>query len=238
MKKIAALGLIAALLAGCGGGDDNAAPAATAEGFWEGRSSTGVDVALAILENGQTWGIYTANNTLVGALYGNTTSSGTTLSGSGRDFNLPSRTVEAGTYSGTFTPKRTITVKTSGGGAFTGTYNAEYEKPASLAALAGTFYGWGISGNSLAQTISATISTSGAITVPSSQGCSAAGRASPRASGKNIFDISITFSGSTCALGNGKSAAGIAYYDSASREVLVMAMNEAKSDGFIFAGQK
>lgn len=242
MKQIAAIGLIAALLAGCGGGDDNTAPAptptATAEGFWRGTASTGVNVALAVLENGETWGVYTSGGALVGALYGSTSSSGTTLSGSGRDFNIPARTVTPGTYSGTFTAKSKIDVKTSGGGAFSGTYESSYDQPASLSALAGTFSGWGVTGAISPVVISASISTSGTITVPASLGCAATGTAKPRASGKNVFDVTVTFVGSTCALGNGTSTTGVGYYDTASRELLVMSMNSSKSDGFIFVGKK
>jgi len=238
MKKIAALGLVAAMLSGCGGGDDGAPPAATAEGFWGGTTSTGVGVSLAILENGETWGVYTSANTLVGALYGNTTSSGSTFSGSGKDFNIPARTVTSGTYSGTFTAKSKINATLSGGATFTGTYDTRYDQPASLSALAGTFSGQGVSGSSSVQAASVTISTSGAITVPASLGCSATGTATPRPSNKNIFNVTVTFTGTNCALGNGTATSGVAYYDTASRQVLVMAMNAAKSDGFIYIGQK
>jgi len=240
MKQFAALGLTV-LLAACGGGGDSSpapAPTTTAEGFWGGTASTGVSVALAILENGETWGVYTSSGSIVGALYGNTTSSGTTLSGSGNDFNIPSRTVSSASYSGTFTAKSTMNVTTSAGGSFSGIYDTAYDQPASLAAVTGTFSGVGVSGTSPVQAASVAISPSGAITVPASLGCSAAGTATPRPSGKNIFNVTVTFTGSTCALGNGASTSGVAYYDAATRRVLVMAMNAAKSDGFFYLGQK
>lgn len=245
MKQFAALGLTV-LLAACGGGggdDDGPAvqtpPAATAEGFWGGTSSTGVSVALAVLESGETFGVYTTpSGSIVGALYGNTSSSGTSLTGSGKDFNIPSRTVGTGSYSGTFTAKSRVNVTLSNGSNFSGSYDPAYDQPASLAALAGTFSGIGVSGTSPAQSTSVTISPAGAITVPASLGCSASGAATPRPSGKNIFNVTVTFSGSTCALGNGATTTGVVYYDTATRRVLVMAMNGAKSDGFIYLGQK
>ena len=242
MKQLPAI-CLTVLLAACGGGGDSApsippAPTATAEGFWEGPASTGVSVALAVLETGETWGVYTSSGSIVGALYGSTTSSGTTLSGSGKDFNIPSRTVGSGTYSGTFAAKSSINVTTSTGSTLSGTYKTAYDQPASLAALAGTFSGVGVSGASPVQTVSVTIASSGTITVPASLGCSAAGTATPRPSGKNIFDVAMTFTGSNCALGNGASTTGIAYYEAATGRVLVMAMNAAKSDGFIYVGQK
>lgn len=240
MKQFTVIGL-AVLLAACGGGGDSAsstAPTVTAEGFWEGPASTGVTAALAVLETGETWGVYTSSGSIVGALYGTTTSSGTTLSGSGKDFNIPSRTVGSGTYSGTFVAKSSINVATSTGSTFSGAYKAAYEQPASLAAVAGTFVGTGVSGASPVQTVSVTISPSGSITVPGTLGCSAAGTATPRASGKNIFDVTMTFTGTACALGNGASTTGITYYDATTGQILVMAMNAAKSDGFIYVGQR
>ena len=240
MKRLVAMGL-SVVLAACGGGGDSApvsAPPVTAEGFWEGPASTGVSVALAVLENGETWGVYTSSGSIIGALYGNTTFVGTTLSGSGKDFNIPSRTVGSGTYSGTFVNKSSINVATSAGSTFSGIYRTAYDQPASLAAVAGTYSGTGVSGTSPVQTVSVAISSSGSITVPASLGCSAAGTATPRPSGKNIFDVTVTFTGSSCALGNGASTTGVAYYDATTRRVLVMAMNAAKSDGFIYVGQK
>ena len=243
MKQFAVIGLTV-LLAACGGGGGGSAqlpapaPIATAEGFWEGTSSTGTSVALAVLENGETWGVYTLSGSIIGALYGNTVSSGTTLSGTGIDFNIPSRSVRPGSYTGTFVEKSSIRVATSSGSTFSGAYGTSYDQPASMATLAGTFSGQGVSGTSLAQAVSVTISSSGAITVPGSLGCSATGSAKPRTSGRNIFDVTIAFTGNTCALGNGASATGIVYYNATTRRVVVMAMNATKSDGFIYVGQK
>jgi hypothetical protein len=241
MKRILSIIGAAVVLTACGGGGDDApAPTVTtaAEGFWSGTASTGTDVALAILENGETWGVYLSGNTIVGALYGQTSSAGSSLNGTGSDFNIPSRTVTPGSYSGTFTAKSTISVTTSNGGSFTGTYDPVYDATPSLASLAGTFSGTGVSATTAPQTASVTITPTGVITVPASLGCSASGTASPRPSGKNIFNINVTFSGTGCALGNGGMASGIAYYDTVSGSVLVMALNSGKTDGFIYVGSK
>jgi hypothetical protein len=229
---------LGALLSGCGGGGDDSSPS-TAEGFWEGNSSTGFLVSLAVLETGETWGIYTSTSgALVGGLYGNTSSSESSLSGSGRDFNIPSRTVASGTYSGTLAPKSTMSVTTAPAGIrFTGAYRPAYDQPASLAAVAGTFNGPGVSGTSPVQNVSVRVSTSGAVTA-SMPGCTVTGTAKPRPSGKNIFDVSVTFTGSNCALGSGTATTGVAYYDVTARKLSVMAMNAAKSDGFIYVGRK
>lgn len=248
MKKFL-LVCAAFVLTACGGGGGDSAPsvptsstpppaATTAAGFWEGTASTGVSVALAILEDGQTWGVYTSGNAIAGALYGSTSSSGTSLSGSGRDFNIPSRSVEAATYTGTFIANNRISVTTSSGGSLSATYASIYDQPASLAALAGTYSGTGITGSTSAQSTPITISSTGAITVPVSGGCGATGTATPRASGKNIFDVSVTFNGTACALGNGSITTGVGYFNSTTRRLLVLALNAPKTDGFIYSGQK
>lgn len=240
--KLAAAGMLCAMLAACGGGSDDSAappaPAATAEGFWAGRASTGTDVALAILENGDTWGYYASGGYLVGALAGSTSFSGNQLSGSGKDFNLLYRTVTPGSYTGTFSAKDSVSIKLSDGSTFTGSYDARYDQPASLAALAGSYSGQGVTGTTAPQSASITITASGAVSMPAVSGCSASGTATPRTSGKNIFDITITFSGSACALGSGAVVKGAGFYDSTQRTLIGLALNGAKNDGFIYFGQK
>lgn len=251
MKKLLMVCLALVLTACGGGGGGGNVPAqvpaaiptplpvaASAAGFWEGTASNGVSVALAILEDGQTWGVYSSNNAIAGALYGTTTSSGTTLTGSGKDFNIPARTVDAATYTGTFVANSRISVTTSNGGSLTAFYAVAYDQPASLASLAGSYVGTGVTGSTLAQSTPVTISNTGAISVPASGGCGATGTAKPRASGKNIFDISVTFNGNSCALGNGVVTTGVAYFNAATRQLIVLALNSAKSDGFIYSGQK
>lgn len=243
-KSLSMIGLAVVLTAcGGGGGGDDApaappAPVTTAEGFWNGTASTGTTVRVAILENGETWGVYSVGSSIVGALYGQTTSGTGTLSGSGSDFNIPTRTVTQGSYTGTFTPKSRINIRSSNGATFSAEYRTDYDAAPSLAALAGTFSGTGVSGGSPVQNAPVTISSNGTISVPSSLGCSASGTAVPRPSGKNIFNVSVTFSGSNCALGNGARTTGIAYYDAPTRQLLVMALNSGKTDGFIYVGTK
>jgi hypothetical protein len=227
-----------AFLVGCGGGGDSTPTTAnTGEGFWNGSSSTGVNVSLAILETGETWGIYTSNDAIVGALKGATTFNGNQLTGAGTDFNIPSRSVNQGSYSGTFSSKNSISVKTSNGSTFSGTYVSAYDQPASLSTVAGSFSGSGVTGNTTAQASIVGITSAGVVT-SSGNGCTASGQTKPRASGKNIFDLTITFTGTNCALGNGAVTTGIAYYDAANRQLLAMALNSAKTDGFIFIGNK
>ncbi len=238
IKMIAALSMAASLVA-CGGGGDSGPPApsvtSSAEGFWTGTTSNGKQVAAVILENGETWGVYSSGGVLAGAIYGNISSSGNTISGSGLDFY--NGTSHAGTLSGNVAPKSSISFTSSSGVSFSGTYNNEYDQAASLANLAGTYYGYGLSANTSAQYIPVTIASNGAISAGDSN-CSATGTASPRASGKNVFDIHVSFNGSYCALGNGAVVNGIAYYEASSRTMLAMGLNGNKTDGFIYLGNK
>jgi hypothetical protein len=238
MFRIALLAATVALAA-CGGGGSGPAPVAiaSAEGFWSGTASTGAQVSMVILENGETWGLYASSGSIVGALFGNAAVNGSTISGSGSDFNLISRTVTAGTFTGSVATKTSLNLTTSSGAKLNAAYDATYDQTPSLATLAGTFAGQAVSGSTAAQASSVTISATGALS-STGTGCSATGSVTPRPTGKNIFNVSVTFTGASCALGNGTVTTGVASFNPATRQLLSMAMNPAKSDGFIYVGAR
>lgn len=244
MKKMriqwAALAVSAAVLTACGGGDDSTTSTTTlaAEGFWSATTTAGTDVTLAILENGETWGVTDDGYSITGVLYGNATANGSSISGTGKNFNLLSRTVTPGTFSGTFTPKSTLSVTTSDGAVINASYEAEYDQPALLSNIAGTYSGEGLSGLSTVQNVPVTIAANGSLSTPVDPQCTVSGAVTPRPSGKNVFNISVTFNGTNCALGNGTTTTGVAYYDTVDQSLLVLALNAAKTDGFIYAGLK
>jgi hypothetical protein len=232
----------ASVVVSCGGGDpaDFDPVLDRAEGIWVGTSSTGFDVSVAILENGETWGVYTQgpSGPIVGAIHADTRSSDGRLGGQGREFNIPSRSVTGFSYLGTYVPRNEITVSTSNFVQLTGTYKPAYLERAFLAEIAGTYAATAVTGTSAVQNITATISIDGTLVVAPSLGCSAAGSVIPRASRRNVFDVSITFSGASCALGNGATATGVAFYDRDTRRAIVVGLNAAQSDGFIAVGAK
>lgn len=240
IKTIAALSVTVLLTAcggGGGGGDDAPAPdpAINAEGFWSGTTNNGLEAGVAVLENGETWGVYASGETLSGAIYGNTTVSGNTLSGSGLD--LDKRGTSQASYTGNFVAKRSMTIDLPDDVRFTGTYLSEYEQPASLANLAGNFNGNGATAKSSLTNIPVSITSHGTITAGDSF-CSIAGTVTPRPSGKNVFDMSITLTGSDCGLSSGTMVKGVAYYDVADRTLLAMGLNSGKNDGFMYLGRK
>lgn len=240
-----------ALVACGGGGGGNTAITAvattqkngTAEGFWTGTITGGFIGSVAVLENGETWGVYQSGNALVGAVYGTTTSVGATLTGAGTAFNFFGQTSSSASYTGTVAEKASLVFKTNETvpTIFTGKYDSMYDQPASLANIAGNYTGFSITATTLAQSVPVTVSASGLVTgnyVTGSLNCFASGMVKPRPSGKNIFDIQVTFSGNACALGNGTSVSGVATYDVTSKEVIVMALTPAKNDGFIYVGKR
>ncbi len=245
MFRLAGYSAVAAVLlsaCGGGGGDDEGMPAtpppvaSSAEGFWVGKSSTGFDVNLAVLENGDTWGVYLRGGVLYGALRGQTTSANGTFTGTGAEVDLTTGAIASGTYSGTYASKSSLQAQTRSG-TFSGTYSSSYDQPASLSALAGTFTGSGVATGAPVQTSVVSISASGAVSSPPSLGCGATGSIKPRASGKNVFDLQITFNGANCALGNGASVSGVAYYENGA--LLAMGVRPgSQTTGFIFVGRK
>lgn len=240
MKQLTALAA-ALVLSACGGGGGDSAPTASAEGFWVGTTAKGTTVNLAILENGETWGLYGNASSLTGAVYGITSTSGTSLSGSGYGFDFATRTSGSGTYAGSVTTKSSISMSVSDGTTLTGTYDASYDQPASLATVAGTYTGWAVTGGIAPQATTVVVDVNGNISssfVSGSLTCSTSGKATPRASGKNVFNVQLTFTGNYCALGNGTVVNGVATYNAANRQLITMALNSTKSDGLIYLGTR
>lgn len=214
-------------------------PTPSAEGFWVGTTATGTIVNLAILENGETWGLYGSSASLSGAVYGNTSISGTSLIGSGFGFDFATRTSGSGTYTGSVTTKGSISLNVSDGTKLTGTYDASYDQPASVASVAGTYMGWAVTGGIAPQATTVVVDANGNISssvVSGNLSCTTSGKATPRASGKNVYNVQITFTGNNCALGNGTVVNGVATYNAANKQVIAMALNSTKSDGLIFLG--
>ena len=246
MKYLTPL-LFSFTLVACGGGEHEGGSSAgvltltsataTAQGYWSGSNAAGQNVLLAILDNGEVWGVYTSNKLPVGGLQGSVAYAGNTLSGVGYDFNTALSSVSRTSYTGSFVASSTISVTTTAGSVLTAKYDAGYDQSPSMANLAGTFTGGGVTGTGASPFSVITVSALGTIT-GTSAGCALAGTAVARPSGKNSFDVSLAFSGSACALGNGTTANGFAYYDATARQLISMSLNGAKTDGFIYSGTK
>jgi hypothetical protein len=234
------LGLVLTLLlAACGGGGGSSSLSARdagAEGFWVGTANTGVTVFAAILENGESWGVYTSGRQIVGTLYGNTSTANSSITISGTDLNLVSNVATAGTLTGTFAPRATINATSTQGASVSLSYDAIYDIPASSANAVGT---WDYVGRSLLNVLTpaaVTIDGSGAFSLTQTN-CNSSGSITPRPNGKNVFNVSITSVGSGCATGF-STLTGVAFLDVDEGFVLILALTANKSDGLIILADK
>ena len=240
MKLLSAIALtllLAACGGGGGGGSGTPASAGTAEGMWVGSTSTGYGVAMLVLENAETWGFYYSGSTTAGVLYGTSTGTSSSFNATGTDFNFYDRSSTSGSLTGTVVPGTSINATGSTGGSLSLAYDSTYNTPASLATVAGNYVGWGVTKSTPSQSVVFTINSAGAI---SSTGvnCSVAGSVTPRSSGKNVYNVSTTFTGSACALGNGTTTTGVATLVSLGsvNRLIMMTLNSGKTDGYIVNG--
>ncbi len=124
---------------------------------------------------------------------------------------------------------------------FNGTYDATDDQPALLTSVQGTYSGAAVGGATPAQSATVTVDASGNISsnyVNGSLFCNTTGTATPRASGKNIFNVQLTFTGNFCALASGTTTSGVATLTSNGTQLIAMTLKADKSDGLIFIGTK
>jgi hypothetical protein len=210
------------------------------QGIWTGTTSTGYTVNTMILENGEAWGIYTSGSTIYGALNGTaTTDANSAITVSGFDFNFLTNSAVQGSYVGTFSPKSSISLTGSTSKSTVSlTYNSAYDAKASAADVVGT---WSFVGRSAANTLSPDsikIDAAGKFSLTQSN-CTTTGSLVPRASGKNVFNVNLTSSGTGCAAGQ-NSLSGVAYLDKSTKpyKFLALGLTPSKSDGLIIIGTK
>lgn len=207
-----------------------------AQGMYAGKlTSNGRLINSLILEDGQFWTFYTADQSGTynpGAFLQGTgsVSNGVFSSPDVKDFgSVPANpgSVTAAYFAGTTlngdvgTP--TGAVAFTAAGIDMAAYN--YDAPANLAQVAGYHsVGGGVLGNHLLE-IAADGTFSGA-----SFRCAYTGKVSPRAAGTNVFDVTWTFGAGTCPL-SGKTANGVAFsylVKNGSKRNLLMAATDAE----------
>lgn len=100
-------------------------------------------------------------------------------------------------------------------------------------AAAGTYTGF----VTASETVTVIVSNNGAISGDSSTGCTFSGSFSPRNHG-NVFDVIIMFNGEPgCSIGKA-TVNGIAFYDAGTKQLRSAALNNNRTDGFVFIGTK
>lgn len=241
-----------ALTSGCGGGADTAPAgggAADAQGVYGGAIDNGASRAfqLVVLDDGLFWVMY--GNQVNGAFQisgfmqgAGTFSNGTFSASSVRDYAI--YPAVAGSASGTYNAAaKTIAgsvlllgraVTFSGGPIAGSLYN--YSTPAVLSSVSGS---WTVrlSTNESATLI---VSNTGAVTIQSSRGCRSTGTIAPRPSGKNVFDVAITFGPPPCVLPGTPVTGVAAVYPLGNGQVqlLAAARDGAQTAGFLAAGTR
>ena len=235
------------LLAACssGGSDNSSAPtppsaATSAEGLWNGTTSTNRTIGGLVLDDGSYWFLYTVignPNVVAGLVQGTGTSNfGSFTSSDTRDFNLEGLGILNATIAATYVQKSslngTITYQNAGTGNFTSTYSANYELTPNMNLVAGVYSG-PIADN---QTITVTLDAAGTLSGSSTDGCTFTGSFSPRPKG-NVFNASVTFGGGACSNGT-DTVTGVAFYDAATQRLFSAGLNGTRSNGFIFIGTK
>jgi hypothetical protein len=248
LKLVIGAALTATLVA-CGGGGDSGtqttAAAIKADGLWSGLTSTGLVINTLILDNNEFWALFGTSQSgffyVQGFDQGNGTLNGSSFSGAGREY-YPNRSSLTGTFSVTVNPGVSLNgtaTSTLGTNSFTmSPINSSfyvYDKPAALADVVGSWSGNFLDGTTGALTISSTGAVSG-----TNNGCSYTGTATPRASGKNVFDVSITFGAGNCVLpGQKATGIGINYLlSSGKREIIVGVLDSSKVLSALFFAQR
>jgi hypothetical protein len=246
------------LLAACGGGGGGGSGAAddqasgqggsseikgpqSAEGYWSGTSSAGTTIHLAVLENGESWGIYTSTqgSFVSGALQGQTQTEGAELTGTGRNYSFSTEGFSTGTLKAQVRTKTSLVTNSLAGFSATLAYNSGYDARATLADLAGRYLIFGRSGRDLIIPSHVDINAQGVFS-NLENGCTRMGSLTPRASGKNIYNMTVSFSGACTSFASGTRLQGIAFLDKSvtPHRLRSLSLNGDKSDGAVIIGTK
>jgi hypothetical protein len=246
-KEILGLLVVAFAVSACGGGGGSTptapTPAGTAEGLWNGTTSSGRTATGLFLDDGTYWVVYSSvgnSAVIAGAAQGNGTSSnGTFSSSNGIDFNLEGLGVNGFTLTGSYTAKSklngTITYASNTTYTFNATYNTDYDLTPSLATIAGTYTGSAATLGGV-EFATVTISGTGAISGRSASGCTFTGTASTRAKG-NVYNVSVTFGGGVCSNGT-DTVTGVGYFDAKTKQIIAAALNSGRTNGFLAEATK
>ncbi len=187
------------------------APITTAEGIWNisvAGDDTGGTTYGVFLENSEAW---VFNYPIADSIaHGTVTSENGQFGGVLRNYDIFLGTAYALQVGGTYVPRTSVsgsaTVPSEPPVTFSGVYVPSYDQAVSTQIVEGTWDGPLGPGEMAAITVSAAGELSGS----STSGCQLAGSLVPRASGKNVLDLQISWGGVGCSQGAGN-ATGIGF---------------------------
>ena len=242
MKHYAAIAAITFTLLGCGGGGGSGSSqsqdANPAQGIWNGSftESNGdvTDLTFVVLENGELWGAQVTEATESGGImHGKIQASNGAFTYAMRMYFSNKATISSPSGSGTYTSGQKLNF--AGTEAVQTTFNNTYETKASLKNLAGTYTGNAMSKNNVVTALDVSIDPDGKISGGDASSCFVLGQATPRASGKNVFDVTLTPQGKDCPSG-ASSTSGIGLL--LGSELTLMTENAANNNIVGFSGNK
>ncbi|WP_423456079.1 hypothetical protein [Ottowia sp. VDI28] len=208
-------------------------------GAWQGTAPDGSVLNSIILDDGKLWLVGLLNGSPSVQVSANTEASGGSFRSSDvRYVDYGSGRFFSGALQGTYAAGSSITATLLLNGAQAGSYSLtpmpkttfDYDRAASLSDLAGSW----TSGKTRIL-----VGANGAVqTVDSTTGCNSNGTVAPHASKKNVFNLSVTFSASPCAL-PGQKLDGIVVTWAAGGQstLLATALNQSASLTLVAARQ-
>jgi len=254
--KLAAMGLLCALVTACGGdgdGGSNSAPdrivppkTLAPEGRWIAKG-TDKDTTLVVLENGDIWGYATYPNGEVATIHGDAAATGSLLTGKLTLLKYGLLGLSATDFNAEIVEKESLTIVGPSSFASQGTYDQTYDAAPSPELLAGAYSGVSTRmrrlgpesislSSSSGQTVN--ISATGELAVDTGAGCVASGSALPRATGKDVFDVNFTFQGANCVPSTGTVFSGIATLEASTGLMVLQTLDNTKAEGFSFHARK
>lgn len=245
--KLAAIAIASlALLTACGGGGGGSAVTGTPEGVYEGNTSTNSYFNTIVLENNLYYTIYGTLSGNVFGVQGLIIGTGTANNGNFSSTNLKdfasNGTSVTGTLSASYVPNVNFNGSVSSGSStvtFTAAPPANSNYNYNTATTPSNIVGaWSLTTLTGAP-VSLTIASGGAYTATSS-GCSFSGNFTPRASGKNVYDVSVNFGPSPCLLPNQSATAHAVEYRLANgqRQLIVAGTDVARNNATVLLGAR
>jgi hypothetical protein len=214
-KTLTLIVAVALTLSACGGGGgDDPAPASAApvasvpQGVYGGTLTNGGVFDMLALENGEVWALYGTQNSSTFVVRGLVQGTFADAKDFGYAPALPVRVAAqydaaSKTMQGSIAASGSALVGFNGGPIAGSQYN--YDQPASMSVIARSW----ITQASTGETLSFSVDGAGILNGSGSSGCRYSGWVAPRASGKNVFDVTVTFAGAPCTLA-GQRVSGIA----------------------------
>ena len=218
-----------------------------AEGLWSGTTSLAQTVRAIILDDGTYYILYSQSGNAIddGVVQGSSSAvDGALTSSDGYDFPIANRPETGGNrrqaaVSGTYVSQSLLQltiVESTGSRSLSASYDPAYERPASLAAAAGTYAGFtGHAAGKLPAVF--TLDASGNLSGHNGA-CSFTGAVTPRKS-VNVFDMTVRGNGNCIfEVLQERPISGVLYFDEAARQVHGFAAFDGRTDQWYLTGSK